>query len=1124
MEEEKKNQELLKSPQPPRLGLSLKERRKRLQSRRRASLNNAKETSSDKTNSKEQVRTGQMQFSSSVPQDTISTTSNKNEKQQISFHSDAMQSSSIESSRPTYRDVPSHPLMGQSIIESSILPPAATANHSQDNTSSSRFSKEEESMKSSSSASRFSNSMQDMNQVLHPVSSLSAQELKSPTGNYLQESMKKVKTPSLFSKVMQRTPKKINPPEVQMDSSSIELQNGFLSLVNVEKAIKNSQSLTNDAKNEAVDSTTKEENGSMDLCLFQNNGKKGALSLKPSLAPRRNNMFKQWSKSSKQKQSLPVNNTAAPSNSSPSRNKSFASSLMYNDNNVTSQMYSSPSRKRPRPNSSPPRSGSTTQIFSSPEKSALKSSPAKNGYGTPSRLNFSKHSGHVAWDPSTTPSRKKGNLFSNSSPDRNGNPMATPQRKRNSDKLHSVHFDPKTPDTNRKTPMTPSRYYASPGGFALQRFLEGCMSPHQKHLNHKMSDENEDLRVEPAHGYDDREDSRGSVGSLGEFADGWNECWLHPPLCSDGKNRDVGLLDWSIKSQIKFECYPKNCILGTAFHNPGDWDSILKDDLIEKRAMDMFLMKSTSDVSDMNKEDIALAQWKASLMYWQHPATHPLPPQPTSKRNMDVYGMDPIPPSLKRSSSITMRSNNSGESSRMNRSNSNLSFLPTASYSNLTTPFESSFPDVSKVEKAENLVDSVRGKNAPLKNGYTRLSQGSLGGLGSEVFGEKYSSSLSDLMQERKFEWQECFRNLFLQWIKEVKMMQHPCDPCSASRVSFYSVEKKSTVLFRPFVDGKTFKPMILLSSSTLRFRDTLRAVGVEFKVKSEALSPESFQEFNENLLNEWVLSDIEQGEETSKVHEELEALRRVTANGGSLGAEVSISMRKRPRKSKSLSLFPPLIIEGFENCMAFYEVYLNSYGMSGEQNNSSQECDVPLLLSRGAIGQNARMTLRTLKVSKNNLNSTVDGNNEGDEEGQVSTMNIHGPILPDSFRDLVYASTSYSTLHQNLSKPLSVDANENTESEDNSLGSHYIMIQLTDHAIDKFREKSTTRQHMEVGTRGSLFFNGTSSLSIEAGENNESPNEIVQNEVTTIAVWGINRPTKLAYRSSLVEEVAPDS
>ena len=871
-----------------------------------------------------------------------------------------------------------------------------------------------------------------------------------------------------------------------------------------------------------------------------------------SLAPRKRNIFKQFSKSSTNTKPVEAATAAAAAQATMrERERERETGL--------APMFGTASPQRRARLSS----------HASPSKPAI-SKLRPSDYGTPVR---SKHGHSVAWDPSATPTRTPrgtsagagGALFRRSpkTPDveKYKHSKTPPRSKRH------VNWDPRTPDTQRKLTMTPNgmnRYYNSPGGFALQRVLDGCLSPHLSMHQH-FDEKKDEVELE----MNDKEGSKSSITSLSGDVDDWKECWLRIPSFvestihgNDAEVSDfsslargaVGVVDWSMKSNVKIECNPVNCIPGAPFQCSNSssifsFANIPDQNKIEEMALEIFMnpnkrAQAFPVQNQKEEEEVVSAQWRAALMYWQYPAAHPMPPSLFLKpsTNSTITNTNTRRTSLTRSNTIepflTSNSKLSSTAGALKRQTS----LPLNNINNASE----SMGSMMRNAPMESLADSVLAKNAPLRQSTLRPSLGSLGGLGECRHDSEYVSNTAIMVRQRRAEWQECFRCVYFKWNSKIQELINtneigaPIDASTWSRTCFYAISPGLTTLFRPSYvpngnSGLSFEPMIILSSSTEIMRNSIRSMGITLRILNpDDNSGGGYIEVTERFVEEWSKSErMEDDAATTQAHEELEALRRATAHGESVGAEVSISIFKNRKfkssPSKSPASFPPLIIQGHDECMSFYELFLNTFGFVQNKLSQAATADVPLLIAR-SLGPIKNMSLRHLSAA------VVHGQREepkiNQQQHQLSSIELHGPIFPCAVRDIACASASYFSLHRKQSSKLKnadnkIDGNYdcNGDVDENILGSHYFMMQLQHHSGNENNNqinKPAKAIAGNMGSAGSFCFNGL--VVNDKNKSNEMDmdmdmegmsNENGDGEVTNMIVWDINRPFSIAYKSS---------
>jgi len=439
------------------------------------------------------------------------------------------------------------------------------------------------------------------------------------------------------------------------------------------------------------------------------------------------------------------------------------------------------------------------------------------------------------------------------------------------------------------------------------------------------------------------------------------------------------------------------------------------------------------------------------------------------------------------------------------------------------------------------MFDSTTGPNAPLRQSFTRAGVGTLGGLGESDIEAKHLATVSAMLEQRKSEWQDCLRSLFLNWLRRVyELREKYSNPSSLdmdvsdleglSRLCFYSLSPGCSILTRVATSSKesndekemNIEPMIILSSSTIASRSAMRSMNILFTTMNSSDSDDIrwTTEATEELVAQWFeMNEDKDDVHSYKLRHELEALRRATAHE-SVGAEVSI-LHQRKKKTEHFhpSIQKPLVIRGHDNCTAFFELYLNTAGrLTNDKNDALPQIDVPLLISRSISAKN--MTIRKLAVSIHRDHKDVSA------QDQPSSVDLNGPILPCAMRDIFIASSSHFTLHKKFSEgykkgPANVPSNDTNE---NILGSHYF---ISHPRVYKGQETNKVISRLSNGSRkcgssSSVWFNGISNTLLSG--NHEAEDEIkcenTNGEVTTMAVWDINRPQSIALKSSQVDEL----
>ena len=546
----------------------------------------------------------------------------------------------------------------------------------------------------------------------------------------------------------------------------------------------------------------------------------------------------------------------------------------------------------------------------------------------------------------------------------------------------------------------------------------------------------------------------------------------------------VGVLDWSLKRRLRLECFPRRALpLSSSssgheavdrlaarifLHPGGGFDEMGNNDSID-------YVPSAAGTS-MPVEDtttIAAAQWRAAQMYWRHPAIYPLPSQlhiGSSKggRGIQAAGGGSF--------------SNIGSSSARNNNPAKKALRFASSSTRTSTEDEA----VAIREAA----DKIQQRQA------ASLSAMGFGSAAVAEFGEAGSTLLtlmddpSEIIRRRQSEWTEAFRSMYYTWLERIdglRMVGHELlSVDDVARTYFYLVSRSQTILFRCQVqhhrkdddvededDAYTIEPVIVLSSTTSGLRSELRYMGVSiFVLDDESIErPGQDQEEEgqdertiDNLFDESVFdfkvdsserSKVEE-DEARKVREELEALRRAGAQGNAAGAEISVSVGK---KKESMSqevrgkdrdqIFRPLYVKGDDDCMAIFELLLNTRGclFGGEDDDDGAKSDVPLLLHR-SLGPTKNASIGTLSETMrldenyNELKMLRDRevkiSDAPTDDETLAKLQINGPILPCAFRDLMSASICHLLVDE--AKEVEMREEEDSIANDDTVGSHYLI------------------------------------------------------------------------------------
>ena len=658
----------------------------------------------------------------------------------------------------------------------------------------------------------------------------------------------------------------------------------------------------------------------------------------------------------------------------------------------------------------------------------------------------------------------------------------------------------------------------SPGGYAIKEALDGVSDFTQTFYNMKEDEKEEEDNV------DDRKNQEeyrvatvitrtvplyltnnevqidgGNTNSLDVIIEetkmansaSMDTSFYHEPI-------GINVMDWSLKKRVR--------IVSSSGSLPGTFISVFSqnrrkyvppnDGVVLQLAIQYVTNKShnnaLSDIHDKKPtlEESAMAKWTAATMYYQHPAVHPLP------------------------LSVLLENNGNGNCS------------PNG--------------DLPNVSSFNNRVTYQR----------VRLSgMGCMGGLGmsdklqkniletntNKMSSSGITSSLSNLLDKRICEWQEAFKSMYQCWRSKLALLAKQFSTAGGSktfydeisRCCFYSIAPTQIILFRfGWSSDDKIIPLIALSSTTVEIRSKILSMGAKLKVLStkkvtpngSSRNAETAEEFREEMLNH---SAQQSRPESQGEAADLRALRE--ANNSSTDnrpTEVEVTQQKKVQSDTKASSIPPLHVSGDDDCDLLYDILLNTCGFSviGSYGNWQFQHDVPLLLCR-SIGPCLNTVLKTLSVSacRDNMYwNQVNGTEGSGEKSSESVMELYGPILPCSLRDLMCASINWTTVDQKAEENNMFDAptqpmngNHNNDSE-NKDTSRQVTMFIQAHEGETISAASST------GSSSSSFFNNGSIL----GDLNEFKtrdlqwNECIEGEGLRSLVWCNSRSTELSYNT----------
>jgi hypothetical protein len=288
-------------------------------------------------------------------------------------------------------------------------------------------------------------------------------------------------------------------------------------------------------------------------------------------------------------------------------------------------------------------------------------------------------------------------------------------------------------------------------------------------------------------------------------------------------------------------------------------------------------------------------------------------------------------------------------------------------------------------------------------------------------------------------------------------------------------------------------------------------------------------------------------------VKAELAALRRAQAFGETVGADVSVAIKAKNVAGPKVSLgtVPPLYITGWDDCAAFFEVYLNlgttcciplvrdlgktvaggkvdegvALDMASGNNRSQKpaaqqhrECrlppDIPLLICRG-VGPFVNSTMKTLTFRRTVQYASSSPGSHEDSHGYASLEVQGGPILPCAMMQL-FRGLAQTMIADRQETPRTDDCNEGEG--DAFVSSHSLILRAIPSALE--REKGDLAQkHGIVGSSNCELLNTCPS----GGSQDERVTDVASNQVpyghvVGTTVWDILHPDAMAYKLESVD------
>jgi hypothetical protein len=682
-------------------------------------------------------------------------------------------------------------------------------------------------------------------------------------------------------------------------------------------------------------------------------------------------------------------------------------------------------------------------------------------------------------------------------------------------KHHNVTFSITTP---MKSPSkravfdkvnSPGR---SPGGYDILKALDGVSDFTQTFYNMKEDNEDDDIaddkqsqedtgyrvarivtKATPLHFANDHEYSDKNVNSLdaiieetkmGTESTSLNTSFYQEPI-------GINLLDWSLKKRVRILCSAGSLpgtVISAFSRDRRKWPPP-DDGLVQQLGIHYLANSANKSFEEgygrqPTLEEMAMAKWIAAKMYYQHPAVHPLPLSAlmeSKKNNKAPNQNDPdTVPSL-------------------------ASFNNRSTYQRVRLPGIGSMGGLGTSERLhKNIIETNSSKTTS----------------------PNMHASFPSMIDKRVTEWHETFRSMYQCWRSKLTVLEKQFadknkrvpTPDEVSRCCFYSISPSQVVLFRVGLlrDNKPF-PVIAFSSTTVELREKVKSMGANLKLLRPNKSIVNGSSDVEETFSEDILGHSKpQAPESQGEAADLRALREAN-NSSTRSTEVEVTQKKKLQSGKRASSIPPLYVSGDEDCAVVYELLLNTCGfsLSGSYGNWQMQHDVPLLLCR-SIGPCLNTVLKTLSVSACRDNAywyQLNGQGNQSEQSYESVMELYGPVLPCSIRDMMCSAINFMVLDQKLDEYKAFDAptqpingKSNTESESKVEHSQVSMFLQTHEG--EFPDSVPT----STGSASSYLFNNGSNISFS--ENKNEMHECIKGEGLNSLIWNASHSAELSYNT----------
>ncbi|KAL7514725.1 hypothetical protein ACHAXN_012045 [Cyclotella atomus] len=657
----------------------------------------------------------------------------------------------------------------------------------------------------------------------------------------------------------------------------------------------------------------------------------------------------------------------------------------------------------------------------------------------------------------------------------------------------------------------------SPGGYGIMQALDGVSDFTQTFYNMKdegdqeedKGDQEEDekqsqeeyhvakivTRVVPLHLTNEhtmQQDNANSFDAIIEETKMANSASMNTTFYQEPVG--ISLMDWSLKKRVRILSSSPGSLPETVTSSfsrdrkkwPPSDDGLVQQLAIHNIANTSFRSNlfEESYGKQPSLEEMALAKWLAATMYYQHPAVHPLP------------------------ASVLLENNNSDKKS-----------------DKINTPSLSVFNNQTTYQRVRlQGIGSMGGLGTSDKLQKSTLEMNAAKSIQSDLV-----ASFPRLLDKRICEWQDAFRSMYSCWRSKMLMIERRYStgdrykrPSAdeVSRCCFYSIAPGQIILFRVSLttDDKLL-PIISFSSTTAKLRAKIKSMGAKLKVlrpnRASDESRKAEQEFTEDMVENLQPQSLRESQGEAA---DLRALREANySSKDNRPTEVEVTQKKKAQGGGHASSVPPLYVSGEDECAIVFELLLNTCGLTVSGHFGCWQFlqnDVPLLLCR-SIGPCLNTVPKSLSISARRDNvywNQLNGQEGQNESNSESVMEIYGPILPCSLRDMMCATINWVTLDEKLDEYSAFDAptqpmNSKGNGSDSKAESRQVSMFLQAH-----EGEYPVALPMSTGTASSYSFNG--SILPISNESNDGWSECSAGEGLNSLVWNAARATELSYNT----------